>query len=281
MMGVAHAASGVLAATATKPIADQIGADPALWYAIWVGGVMLCDLDMHGTHGARVWGPPTRALGWAVGKLSGGHRFETHNWKRAPLVVLALGLACVAALRPACDYLAGVAAGLTEGAPLLDLAPHAWARLVDLTAAEKALTAAAFLPVAAVGLLIGISLRMVGGAVTTGTAGKFTKPLRNPAANLTASIAAVFAAASHGPIWWVPFVAAAAIPIHCACDSITEEGIPRARLRGPMPPGRVGLRLFETDSPMGRACAPIFLLAAALIAWNQAGSPMPNGVTLG
>ena len=112
---------------------------------------------------------------------------------------------------------------------------------------------------------------MVGGIVTTGTAGMITRPLRNPVTNLTTSIAAVYAAVATSSIWWIPLVVAAAIPVHVACDWVTDEGIPRARLRGPMPPGRVGLRLFETDSPRSRACAPAFLALTGVILWWRNG----------
>ena len=84
MMGSRHAASGLLLAAATLPVASQVGADPVLWAAVAIGGAMLPDLDTSGAHAARVWGVPTRLLGGAIGAAAGGHREATHDVVLAP-----------------------------------------------------------------------------------------------------------------------------------------------------------------------------------------------------
>ena len=91
MMGTGHTASGLAGAAVTLPIASAVGAHPAAWTAAWVAGAMLSDLDTSGSHGARVWGAPTRALGGLIGKVAGGHREDTHDIVWAPILTAVIG----------------------------------------------------------------------------------------------------------------------------------------------------------------------------------------------
>ncbi len=106
MMGSRHVASGVAAAAVTLPLGVAAGAHPAVWFAAWAGAALLPDMDSGGSHAARVWGWPTRALGRVLGKVAGGHRESTHDIVVAPLAAAAITTAAAVAA------LAGVRAGM-------------------------------------------------------------------------------------------------------------------------------------------------------------------------
>lgn len=88
MLGVTHAASGMLVGLATLPWAItgpwwvQAG-----WVVVCGGAAVLPDLDQPGSMVARMWGPLTGALAAGVSRLAGGHRAGTHDALLAPLVV--------------------------------------------------------------------------------------------------------------------------------------------------------------------------------------------------
>lgn len=89
-MGARHAALGAFLASATIPAAGLAGAPLLPWYAAWVGGSMLPDIDTHRANAATVWGPISGVFAAIAGPLVGGHRGLTHRWW-APLVALIVG----------------------------------------------------------------------------------------------------------------------------------------------------------------------------------------------
>lgn len=79
MMGRTHALSGAALFTAgTIPLGLP-------WHQVLIGAVacagaaVLPDIDHHGSHVARTFGPLTRGFAWVVGKVAGGHRNGTHS----------------------------------------------------------------------------------------------------------------------------------------------------------------------------------------------------------
>ncbi|MDX6739172.1 metal-dependent hydrolase [Actinocorallia sp. A-T 12471] len=89
MMGRTHALSGAALFTAGA-IPLDLPPDQILVGAVaCAGAAVLPDIDHHGSHIARCFGPITRAFAWFVGKVAGGHRNGTHS---------ALGVGLVAAL---------------------------------------------------------------------------------------------------------------------------------------------------------------------------------------
>lgn len=89
MMGHSHALSGAALFTAgTIPLGLP-------WHQVLIGAVacagaaVLPDIDHHGSHVARTFGPLTRGFAWGVGKVAGGHRNGTHS---------ALGIGLLAAV---------------------------------------------------------------------------------------------------------------------------------------------------------------------------------------
>ncbi|MEO5874709.1 MAG: metal-dependent hydrolase [Streptosporangiaceae bacterium] len=90
-MGRTHALSGAAiftAAAAALPLSLPTG-QVMLGAVVCAGAAVLPDIDHHGSHVARTFGPFTRGFAWVVGKVAGGHRNGTHS---------ALGVALIAAL---------------------------------------------------------------------------------------------------------------------------------------------------------------------------------------
>lgn len=89
MMGRTHALSGLAVWAALSIPLDLPAGSVLLGGAVCAGAAVLPDIDHHGSHVARTFGPLTRGFGWAVGKISGGHRNGTHS---------ALGVGLIAAV---------------------------------------------------------------------------------------------------------------------------------------------------------------------------------------
>ena len=96
MLGHSHALSGLAAGAATLPWAPVHGTVAQMsWIAAAGGFAMLPDLDHRGSTVSDMWGPVTDVPSGIVGKLTGGHRWGTHDAVLAPLALG--GLAILAA----------------------------------------------------------------------------------------------------------------------------------------------------------------------------------------
>lgn len=86
MLGRNHVATGLAAGLVSLPwIGVQSDATRAVWVLGMAGASLLPDLDTTQSKVARIWGPPTRAVAWGIGKAAGGHRKGTHDALLAPL----------------------------------------------------------------------------------------------------------------------------------------------------------------------------------------------------
>ncbi len=118
MMGFNHVSCGLIAGLATLPLAPVSGAaEQTAWVLAFGGASLLPDLDTTGSTAARMWGPPTRLLGAAIGTLARGHRQGTHDLVLAPLVAGLVVL--LATLHP---LTLGLVLALTTGLALRGLA---------------------------------------------------------------------------------------------------------------------------------------------------------------
>ncbi len=98
MLGHSHALSGLAVGAAVLPWAPVEGTVSQVAWMSAVGGfAMLPDLDQRGSTISRMWGPVTDVPSGLVGKLSGGHRWGTHDAVLGPLVLGSLALAASAA----------------------------------------------------------------------------------------------------------------------------------------------------------------------------------------
>ena len=87
MLGHSHALSGLAAGAGTLPWAPVHGAVAQVAWVAGVGGfAMLPDLDQQGATISRMWGPVTDLPAGLVGRISGGHRWGTHDAVLAPVV---------------------------------------------------------------------------------------------------------------------------------------------------------------------------------------------------
>ena len=97
MLGHSHALSGLAAGAATLPWAPVHGAvAQGAWVAAAGGFAMLPDLDQQRTTISRMWGPLTDLPAALINKVSGGHRWGTHDAVLGPVV---FGLLAAAAAR--------------------------------------------------------------------------------------------------------------------------------------------------------------------------------------
>jgi LexA-binding, inner membrane-associated putative hydrolase len=97
VLGHSHALSGLAAGAATLPWAPVHGAvAQGAWVAAAGGFAMLPDLDQQRTTISRMWGPVTDMSAALINKLSGGHRWGTHDAVLGPVV---FGLLAAAAAR--------------------------------------------------------------------------------------------------------------------------------------------------------------------------------------
>ena len=93
MLGHTHALSGLAAGAATLPWAPVHGpVAQGAWVAAVGGFAMLPDLDHRGSTVSDMWGPVTDVPSGAIGAVSGGHRWGTHDAVLAPLAFGALAL---------------------------------------------------------------------------------------------------------------------------------------------------------------------------------------------
>ncbi|SDX46665.1 LexA-binding, inner membrane-associated putative hydrolase [Modestobacter sp. DSM 44400] len=87
MLGHSHALSGLAAGAATLPWVPVHGTVAQVAWVSAVGGfAMLPDLDQQGATISRMWGPVTDLPAGLVGRISGGHRWGTHDAVLAPAV---------------------------------------------------------------------------------------------------------------------------------------------------------------------------------------------------
>lgn len=88
MLGKNHAACGMLAGLATMdrvPVHDL--EHELAWVMLFSGCALLSDLDSAGSSGSRMWGDVSGAMSPLITRLTGGHRWGTHDVVLAPLVV--------------------------------------------------------------------------------------------------------------------------------------------------------------------------------------------------
>jgi hypothetical protein len=94
VLGHSHALSGLAAGAATLPWAPVHGAvAQGAWVAAAGGFAMLPDLDQQKTTISRMWGPVTDLPAALINKISGGHRWGTHDALLAPAVFGFLAMA--------------------------------------------------------------------------------------------------------------------------------------------------------------------------------------------
>jgi hypothetical protein len=97
VLGHSHALSGLATGAATLPWAPVHGAvAQGAWVAACGGFAMLPDLDQQRTTISRMWGPLTDLPAALINKVSGGHRWGTHD---AILGPVAFGLLAAAAAK--------------------------------------------------------------------------------------------------------------------------------------------------------------------------------------
>jgi hypothetical protein len=97
VLGHSHALSGLAVGAATLPWAPVQGAvAQGAWVAACGGFAMLPDLDQQRTTISRMWGPVTDLTAVLINRISGGHRWGTHDAVLGPLV---FGLVAAAAAR--------------------------------------------------------------------------------------------------------------------------------------------------------------------------------------
>lgn len=113
MLGRQHALAGTAAWLAAAPALDQGPGQTALGALVCAGAGMVPDLDQHGSHIGRTYGPLTNVAARVVAFVSGGHRNGTHSllgiaaatglaylavghggWLRFVLLWVLLGVAC-------------------------------------------------------------------------------------------------------------------------------------------------------------------------------------------
>jgi membrane-bound metal-dependent hydrolase YbcI (DUF457 family) len=93
VLGHTHALSGLAAGAATLPWAPVQGpVAQGAWIAAVGGFAMLPDLDHRGSTVSDMWGPATDVPSGAIGAVSGGHRWGTHDAVLAPLAFGALAM---------------------------------------------------------------------------------------------------------------------------------------------------------------------------------------------
>ncbi len=98
MLGHSHALSGLAAGAATLPWAPVQGTVAQVaWIAAAGGFAMLPDLDHSGSTVSDMWGPITDVPSGAIGRLTQGHRWGTHDAVLAPLAFGALATAAAGA----------------------------------------------------------------------------------------------------------------------------------------------------------------------------------------
>lgn len=111
-MGYSHVVSGAVVGLALLPAAPVDGlAERVAWVLMWAGAALLPDLDSPGASASRMWGPVSRLLSIGVSRVSGGHRWGTHDLVLGPLVFGALAAVGVL-VQPAATIVVAVALGL-------------------------------------------------------------------------------------------------------------------------------------------------------------------------
>ncbi|MCD0448893.1 metal-dependent hydrolase [Actinocorallia sp. API 0066] len=94
MMGRTHALSGAALFTAGA-IPLHLPPDQIVIGAVaCAGAAVLPDIDHHGSHVARTFGPLTRGFAWVVGKVAGGHRNGTHSALGVGLLAAVVFFSC-------------------------------------------------------------------------------------------------------------------------------------------------------------------------------------------
>lgn len=112
MMGYSHVVSGSVVGLALLPVAPVDGlAERVAWVLMWAGAALLPDLDSPGASASRMWGPASRVLSIGVSRVSGGHRWGTHDLVLGPLAFGALAAVGVL-VQPAATIVVAVALGL-------------------------------------------------------------------------------------------------------------------------------------------------------------------------
>lgn len=100
MMGYSHVMSGMAAGLLLLPVAPvDRWQDQVAWTLMWGGAALLPDLDSPGASASRLWGPVSRVLSVGISRVSGGHRWGTHDLLLGPLAFG--GLAALALVVPA------------------------------------------------------------------------------------------------------------------------------------------------------------------------------------
>lgn len=93
MMGRTHVTTGLVVGLATLPLAPvTTGPTEAAWVLTLGGTALLPDLDSQHSTASRMWGPITGTLSALVSRISGGHRWGTHDAILGPLSAAALVL---------------------------------------------------------------------------------------------------------------------------------------------------------------------------------------------
>lgn len=86
-MGRTHVTSGAAAGALALPLLPATSPMVQLaWVLSWSGAALAPDLDTTTSSAARMWGPVSRILALILGRVSGGHRWGTHDLLLAPVL---------------------------------------------------------------------------------------------------------------------------------------------------------------------------------------------------
>lgn len=176
MMGHNHATSGAVVALCSLPLLPA--PSPAMstaWVVALTGASLLPDLDTTTSTAARMWGPLSGAMASLVSRLTGGHRWGSHDAVLAPLA-LAPATALAATSRWGAFCVLTLLTGLAlSAARLLGLVRVGWVVNLALSGAagwwltarpDSALETSWWLILAAaVGM--GVLVHIAGDAITT------------------------------------------------------------------------------------------------------------------
>ncbi|GAB3681918.1 hypothetical protein GCM10027589_51870 [Actinocorallia lasiicapitis] len=247
---------------------------------------MLPDIDHHGSHIARTFGPITRGFGWVVGKVAGGHRNGTHSALGVGLLAaVVFGASAVytqdlVTLQIGCGItvfmlVAGLLWGLLDRGKGRGKAAYKkpWHGFLSIMVCAVAVTGIA-LACYRYGEIAGTV--MVGAILILVLAGAI-RPLRikgwwDDLAPIPVAIVMMY---YHVDLSVLPYAAVLGVVIHITGDMITHGGCP---LGWPWSQTMRGVKWFKTGSPTeNRIVAPILAVVLIFSFGIQIGPTVDEG----
>lgn len=128
MLARTHALTGAAAWLAAAPLITTDPVHIILGTGMAAGAALAPDLDHSSGTATHAWGPVTRAIGYLIGRLTGGHRAGTH----ALLAIPTAALITWAALDVAGSWPAGIVVALCAALAFIaceDVIPGRWERI--------------------------------------------------------------------------------------------------------------------------------------------------------